>query len=512
MHKYSAIIHIGSTLCQLLVGQRGKGKVNVLDNASYSLDLGMQTFVNSEIGEKSILKMCDVLNEYIKVARGYGVENIKIIGTSALREAKNLQYILEQVRIYTDGYEIEILDENEEKSLVYKYIYMNTNGEYDLNQNSLFASISTGSLGIALLKDGMITNHDMVPMGYLKMQGLLKNLEESTDRFYELLSEYTDVYLKTLFGHIRDAEIVQIFCSSQDVQIISQLYNLEKGKTVYEISKKEFETLFKEIRDLTPGQLEKMFRFLNEDQAETILYSLVIYRKILQASKVDKIVLVQLDLCQTMLELEFKKVQSKELQQWVDKSLHTFVKNVGKKYKVDESHADQMEKICLKIFDAIKRQYQLTSREKLLLLLSIQLHEVGKHINPKNYYVISRFVIRNTAFLGITGKEKEILANIPFYNRVMPEYFTAEDENDYLTEEEKLTVAKIVSIVKLGEAIDKSYKSKADKIQCRLTERQLDITVTTKKNMKLEKVVFNSYRDSFKRVFGLNAALKIKKV
>jgi exopolyphosphatase/guanosine-5'-triphosphate,3'-diphosphate pyrophosphatase len=44
MIKRYAVISIGSTRCELIVGQRGKSGVNILDRAMFPLELGAQIF------------------------------------------------------------------------------------------------------------------------------------------------------------------------------------------------------------------------------------------------------------------------------------------------------------------------------------------------------------------------------------------------------------------------------------------------------------------------------------
>ena len=123
MIKRFSVIYIGSIRCELIVGQRGKGCIKILDRAMFPINFGSQSFTKGEISFKSVYALCQTINEYIEMSKTYGVESIKIFGTTALREARNRLYILEQIKINTGGYEVEILDkEDNALSAFFKYV------------------------------------------------------------------------------------------------------------------------------------------------------------------------------------------------------------------------------------------------------------------------------------------------------------------------------------------------------------------------------------------------------
>lgn len=44
MIKRFSVIYIGSSKCELIIGQRGKGTINILDRVSYPIRFGSQSF------------------------------------------------------------------------------------------------------------------------------------------------------------------------------------------------------------------------------------------------------------------------------------------------------------------------------------------------------------------------------------------------------------------------------------------------------------------------------------
>ena len=59
-------------------------------------------------------------------------------------------------------------------------------------------------------------------------------------------------------------------------------------------------------------------------------------------------------------------------------------RNISKRYKGDPAHVKNLEAIGLKVFDKMKKIHGLGNRERLLLQISIILHNCGKYISLEN--------------------------------------------------------------------------------------------------------------------------------
>ena len=70
---------------------------------------------------KPLKKICQVIKGFLNTDSEYGVSEIRAIATTAIREAKNKDYILDQIKVKT-GVDIEVLDENSEKTAVNRHV------------------------------------------------------------------------------------------------------------------------------------------------------------------------------------------------------------------------------------------------------------------------------------------------------------------------------------------------------------------------------------------------------
>ena len=138
-------------------------------------------------------------------------------------------------------------------------------------------------------------------------------------------------------------------------------------------------------------------------------------------------------------------------------------------------------------------------REKLLLEISIFLHDCGKYISINSSPQCSYDIIMATEILGLSHGERELVANVVKYN-------TLELENT-----DNLTVTKLLAILRVANALDRSHKQKLKDFKVDLKDGSLSITVKTNEDITLEKGSLKEKAEFFEEVFGVKLLLKQRK-
>ena len=112
-----AVIDIGSNSIRMVLGQLlGDGKVEVLEKFRKAVRLGQDTFTQGRLSREAIRTIISILREYQRTLKLYNVEHIRIVATSAVREAGNADILIDRVLTAT-GLGIEIIDVSEESRL-----------------------------------------------------------------------------------------------------------------------------------------------------------------------------------------------------------------------------------------------------------------------------------------------------------------------------------------------------------------------------------------------------------
>jgi exopolyphosphatase/guanosine-5'-triphosphate,3'-diphosphate pyrophosphatase len=112
--KSVAVIDIGATSIRMAIAEIGEGgAVRILETLSQAVNLGRDTFTKSVIERATIEECVRVLRSYARLLKEYGItrpDQIRVVATSAVREANNRLAFVDRVYIATDK-QIDPLDE-----------------------------------------------------------------------------------------------------------------------------------------------------------------------------------------------------------------------------------------------------------------------------------------------------------------------------------------------------------------------------------------------------------------
>ena len=165
----------------------------------------------------------------------------------------------------------------------------------------------------------------------------------------------------------------------------------------------------------------------------------------------------------------------------------------------------------MQIFDTMKKYHGLGPKERLLLQIAAILHTCGKYISILRSSENSYRIIMSTEIIGLSHKERNLVANIVRY--VITD-FAGFDElaaKEDIEEESYLKIAKLVAILRVANALDRSHKQKIREMKASLKGSQLVLTVDTDEDMTLERGLFPDKAEFFEEVFGIRPEIRMKK-
>jgi hypothetical protein len=322
--------------------------------------------------------------------------------------------------------------------------------------------------------------------------------------------EFISINTQDFVENIRKRQIKRLFVSSHEVDVIAQLCGYTERQDYYRVNAKEFGELCQTAGDLTVNQLLKKYPLLDQNEAETLNHTLMLYLKLLAETGVDTFILIPMVIGDAYLDFQFQITKRQQLIEWIEAGSYLSAKTIGKKYHTSHKHSEFVEKISLKIFDSLKKYHQLEKRERQLLSMLCYLMEVGSFIDHKNFWVQSRYIIETTDIIGVTEEEKAVMGMVA--EAVKTNFIKEEEKMHSNDEKEQLLVAKLAAILKLAIALDKSYQQKIQNISCLVRDEKLVISLTTGKNFQLEEYFFKASRMTMENVYGIKPILKIKRV
>ena len=190
-------------------------------------------------------------------------------------------------------------------------------------------------------------------------------------------------------------------------------------------------------------------------------------------------------------------------------SILTTARRLAHKYHSDMEHIETVEMLALQIFDRIKKLHGLGKRERLLLQLAVILHNIGSFISDIRSRDNSYHIVMSTELIGISDRERRMIANVIRYNDDrFPDYMALDED---ITKEQYITVVKLNAILKTANVLDKSNRHKIREVGVSLEGDVLTITAETMADITLEKGLFHDKAGAFEEIFGIRPKLVQKK-
>ena len=141
------------------------------------------------------------------------------------------------------------------------------------------------------------------------------------------------------------------------------------------------------------------------------------------------------------------------------------------------------------------------------------LHDCGKYISMINLGDCSFNIIMSTEIIGLSHKERAIVANVVRYNHELFDHYGEGSQYlEGLSFEEYLVVAKLTAILRVANSLDRTHKQKFKDVKVTVKDRELIINIDTRDDITLEKGLFTNRAQFFEEVFGIKPVIKQKKM
>lgn len=493
-----AAIDVGSSELSMKIYELSKQRgIHELTHIRHKISIGAETYTKRFISYQTINEICNTLNDFKRIMSEFGVEVSQAYATSALRESSNSLVIADQIKIQT-GFKVRTLSNSEARFLYFKAMALREKAFEELvGEGTLVVDVGAGSVQLSFFNQGKLQFTQNLLLGSSRIRELLEAMYEEAYDFQELIDEYIE----------RDLS----FFNKLNLKLITVNHIIATGEMIPEI----YHYINKNREDFT-GTLpkkwlnrNKLTRELSGNRAQLLLPTFLLCRKISQLTECDDIHLTDVTLCDgIMAEYAERKLRITSKHDFTGDILSASL-SIADKYQVDQKHVENVQTLALQIFDRIRKLHGLGKRERLLLQLGVILHSCGSYINKIQSRECSYRIIMSTEIIGISHKERSIVANMVRYNEESFPCFE-ELEEDF-TRDEYITIVKLNAILKTANVLDKSNRQKIKNVGVSLEDGILTITADTMADITLEKGLFHRKADVFEEVFGIRPHLRQKR-
>lgn len=506
--KPVAVVDIGATSIRMAIGEiDGQGGVRTLESLSQAVSLGMDTFSERGIRKSTIEDCVRVLRSYRTILKEYDItnpEHIRVVATSAVREAVNRLAFIDRVYIAT-GLEVEPIDEAEVNRVTYLGVQPHLQGDSFAGMRTIVTEVGGGSTELLLVHDGNVLMADTFRLGSLRLRKSLEGYHTSPDKMRRIMENQIQRVVDEVRDSVPGDGDVNMIGLGGDMRFAAgQLLPEWQPNQLTRIPVASLEDFTNHLIGLSDDRIVNRYH-LSFPDAATVGPALLAYVMLARSFALQEVFVSNTNLRDGLLqEMAVEQSWTQEFRQQIIRS----ALNLGSKYNFDEAHACHVAMLATQLFEQLQSEHRLDSRYEVILHVAALLHEIGAYISNRAMHKHSMYLIRNSEIFGLGKRFLLLVALVARYHRrASPQ--PGHEGYATLNREERVAVAKMAALLRVAVALDESRSQRLHDFTCSVEDSRLVISIPREEDLSLEQLALKQNGSLFEEVFGLRVLLRI---
>jgi exopolyphosphatase/guanosine-5'-triphosphate,3'-diphosphate pyrophosphatase len=500
-HHLVGVLDMGASAIRLVIAEIAPGQpLRIIEEASRGLLLGRDTFSTGSIQPHTIDATLAAVDKFRSILDSYGVNQIRAVATSAVREARNGDLFLDRVAGRT-GVVFETINEAEESRLVYRAVHDALRGHAALKgAATLLAEVGGGSTSLTLLRRGQPSRSGVYALGAVRLRQRLDLNRLRHDLQAPLLNRSITTIIEEIRLEIPLSRVKQMVAIGGDVRFAAaQIQGHEDHEHVWEISREAFLTFCAQVEQMDEESLANRFR-LPAVEAETLVPALLIYRALLSQTAARRLIVSDASLRAGML-LDLLEPAGRLGAEDFNRQVMASAEALGHRFRFDRAHGRHVAMLAARLFDELRDEHRLSDRERLLLETAGLLHDIGIYVSLRAHHKHSQYLLAASQIFGLSDEETAIVSNIARYHRRgtpqkshLP--YIALDRRD------RLMVNKLAAMLRVANALDAEHLQKVRDLRLERSPKRWILQLEGTGDLTMERMAATARADLFTEVFG----------
>ncbi|MCR4868358.1 MAG: hypothetical protein K5889_02630 [Lachnospiraceae bacterium] len=501
-------IYIGTYEVSLRIYEiRQKSRsIHLLTDLRRPVHIAHDLFDGNNISIETVDDLIHALKDMKRALIEYGTDVYEVFGGYAVKAADNYPFLLDQIRQKT-GLHVRLLSNSEQRFFSYEALASLEDFSDMIETSALLADIGGSSIQLTLFSKGKIVTTQHILLGAAAVRENLLALSQKVNGRAEVMDMITKEIETFFHVYLPNANPKYLILLNDSISNLMHYFD-EKDILKNATPRKKVVSFLKEIGSDT--YFSNTFnRFENDLRDEMALPFLLLYDAFVFQTKCEYISIPGISVHTGM-------TYDAVYRSHTFPSSHDFTEDVidaawaiAKRYGSYDPHVKMMDQMTKQLYSAIRKKAGLTPRDLTMARVVAILHDCGKYISLSDAAKCSYAIIMNSEILGLTHKERKIVALAAQYHHIKEVQYDLFSES--LSLDEYMKLLKLLAMLRICNALDSSHRQKVSNLSFRLKEEELFITVSSETSLNLEKGYFKSKAKFFTEVFGFRPIIREKK-
>jgi exopolyphosphatase/guanosine-5'-triphosphate,3'-diphosphate pyrophosphatase len=497
-----AAVDIGSNSVRLKIARLTRGHLRPIHEDREVTRLGDGVFRSGFLTPESIAETVKVLRRFHRATQQVVTDPVRVVATSALRDARNSQAFLEWVRSAT-GWKVEIISGLEEARLIHLGLISNLRID---NAPTLMMDLGGGSCELTLSSRGQIRDTVSLPLGAVRLSN--EFLPHDPPRKGELkrLQGFVAREVNRIAPRIVAARVKNVIATSGTADALAAVAgHMRKNgnRQRMQVSRAEMSRIAKRLARLPVDERRKI-EGIGLRRAEIIVAGSIVYHELLDRCDLKGFRYSPLGLRDGLLaQMAAEHDRSTRSGKQIESERWESITRAVAHYHVDMKHALDVRDSAMLLFTALRPVHGLPPDFREWLSAAAMLYEVGDYVNRNGHHRHTYYIISNSEILGYTPQQRRIIAAIArFLGKSRP--LAEEAAMKAIDPADRASVQKAILLLRLARSLNLGRSRAVEKVRVSHRAGEVKLTLMPRRRMGVDLELWAIEKDAayFREVFG----------
>jgi exopolyphosphatase/guanosine-5'-triphosphate,3'-diphosphate pyrophosphatase len=485
-----AAVDIGSNSCRLKIARVVAHRLKTLHEDRDVTRLGSSVFESGLISPEAMAATLRALKRFQRSVQAHGVDQIRVVATAAMRDARNSSAFLEWAKAET-GWNIEIISGLEEGRLIHHGVMANEPGTAG---RVILVDVGGGSCEITLSDHKRIKDTVSLPLGAVRLTQEFLQMDPPNEESLARMKQFIARELRRAHRRMGPGNgwsrgpAPLVIATSGTAAALSEAHTTlvkpeasagRKGSARKAKPAGANLTTTQQVRRLT-AKLRKMSMAeraavpgIGIRRAEIIVAGAFVYAELLESFglagfRYSDLGLRDGILAQMLAESDDRATAHKQFEQERWES----VVATAQRYGVNLKMAEPVRAHAVQLYRDLATVHHLPAEYENWLAAAAMLCDTGKFLNHQGHHRHSQYIISSSEIYGYTAQQRTIISAIARYlGKSRPQPGDRPMRNIPATEHEN--VRRSVVLLRLARALNQDRASDVLHVSARVYPKRI---------------------------------------
>ncbi len=423
-----AAIDIGSNSCRLKIASVSAHKLKTLHEDREVTRLGESVFQTGVISPDAMAVTIKALKRFHKAVQLHVCDKVRVVATSAMRDARNAPAFTEWVKSAT-GWKVEVISGLEEGRLIHLGVVTHEPGA---KGRCLLIDLGGGSCEITVSNAGNIQQMVSLPLGAVRLQQEFLQIDPPLKEDVARLRQYITRELERGEKKLGKPHVPLVIATSGTAAALTEAAAAMTAKLLkaparrtapkrfvrvkpQEASTADVRRLADKLVKMTNAQREAV-PGIGPKRSEIIIGGAFVYASLLERLNLKGFRYSPLGLRDGILAQMLGEVDLRaEVSRKIEAERWAGVIEVCKRYNINQRKAEPVRAHALQLFDSLQKVHELPPDYRLWIQAAAMMSDVGKFMNHQGHHRHTQYIIANSEIFGFSPEQRLIVAAIARY-------------------------------------------------------------------------------------------------